>query len=154
MAARATVKTIPEVSVRLVKEREIPGEVIVDGAHTVAEFLRNRVEDLDREHVFVLMLNRLRRLLAFSLVSIGTLDKAIAEPREIFRAAILSNAYSIVVVHNHPTGDPSPSDEDIQITRRLIDAGHILGIQVLDHVVLAGDGSYTSIRELCPGFFC
>jgi DNA repair protein RadC len=147
-------KTIPEVSVRLVKEREVP----YDGVHlckadTVAQFLRH-AEELDREHFFVLLLNARKKLVAYSVVSIGTLDSVIVNPREVFKAAILHNAHSVVVAHNHPSSDPCPSESDIDTTRRLIDAGRILGIPVVDHVVLGEKGSFVSIRESLPGFFC
>ncbi len=148
-------KTIPEISVRLVKDREVPYDGVHLGrADVVAKFLRGHAEELDREHFFVLLLNTRRKLVAYSVVSVGTLEYAIVSPREVFKVAILHNAHSVVVAHNHPSGDPCPSNDDIELTKNLIAAGRILRIPVVDHVVLGENGSFASIRESWPGFFC
>jgi DNA repair protein RadC len=80
------------------------------------------------------------------LVSIGPLNQSIVHPREVFKTACLSNAAAIILIHQHPTGDPSPSQEDLSITRRLKEAGEIMGIKVLDHIII-GDGQYLSFVE-------
>lgn len=153
MATHSVMKSVPEVSVRLVREREIPyGDVVFKDAHTVVEFLREQAEDLDREHFFVLMFNARGKLAAFSIVSVGDLNSTGVTPREVFKVAILHNAAYIVVAHNHPSGDPTPSEDDFKITRELIEAGQILRIPVKDHIVI-GAGSHTSFREYVPGFF-
>jgi len=80
-------------------------------------------------------------------VSRGSLTTSIVHPREVFKQAILRNAAAIFLLHNHPTGDPTPSEEDVMVTRRLVHAGEVLGIRVLDHIIVGEDGSYASFRE-------
>ncbi len=94
-----------------------------------------------------LMLNTRRRIKGHHLVSIGTLDTIIVHPREVFRAAVICGASAVVLMHNHPSGDPTPSEADIKVTRDLMRAGQLLKIEVLDHVVI-GQGRDASMREL------
>jgi len=103
-----------------------------------------------RQEVFrALVLNGRHRLLTTVTVGIGTLDGTIVHPRDVFREAVRRNAAAVVLVHNHPSGDPAPSTEDVEITRRLVSAGKLLGISVLDHLVVA-KGGYVSLREYRP----
>lgn len=102
------------------------------------------------ESLVVLFVNTRRKVIGHSIVSTGTLDTILAHPREIFRNAIVANAAAIIVLHNHPSGDPTPSEADIKVTRDLIRAGQLLKIEVLDHVIM-GENSRTSLREL--GYF-
>ncbi len=95
---------------------------------------------------FALLLDSKNRLLRDEVVSIGTLTASLVHPREVFRPAIREAAASIIVAHNHPSGDPSPSAEDMDVTARLRSAGELIGIPVLDHVIL-GAGTYTSLAE-------
>lgn len=104
-------------------------------------------EGADREHFVVLLLNTKNKVLGINTVSIGTLNASLVHPREIFKPAILINAAAIILVHNHPSGDPTPSSEDMEITQRLCKAGEILGIEVLDHLIISDDGMFTSFRE-------
>ena len=99
-----------------------------------------------KEHFIVLHLDGKNRIVCFDRVSIGSLSQTIVHPREVFKTACLSNAAAILLVHNHPTGDPAPSQEDISITRRLRESGDILGIKVLDHVIV-GEHEYVSFVE-------
>jgi len=99
-----------------------------------------------KEYFFTLHLDGKNRILCLDGVSVGSLNQSIVHPREVFKTALLSSAAGIILVHNHPTGDPSPSSEDITITRRLKEAGELLGIKVLDHVIV-GDGEYISFVE-------
>lgn len=103
----------------------------------------------DREHFLVLALNTKNRLLKIIEASVGSLSASICHPREIFKEAVVVSAASVVIVHNHPSGNggATPSGADIQLTRRLVKAGDVLGIEVLDHVVLAGD-EHASLRDL------
>lgn len=116
-----------------------------DGPEVVARHARELVCDA-REHFIVWLLNARHRMLAQELVSIGSLSASIVHPREVFRPAITASAAAIVLAHNHPSGDLEPSRDDIEITRRLVRAGHLLGIPVLDHVILAGE-RYASMRR-------
>jgi len=104
------------------------------------------LEDEPSEVFAILCLNTKLRVIAYHEVSRGSLDVSLAHPREVFRAAILANAASIVLVHNHPSGDPSPSPDDVALTQRLRAVGALLGIDVLDHLVI-GDGQYCSFKE-------
>jgi DNA repair protein RadC len=95
----------------------------------------------------VFCLSTKRRVIGFNVVSRGTIDSTLAEPREVFRAALLANAATIIVAHNHPSGDPTPSPADRHLTTRLVAAGEILGITLADHFVI-GDGTWVSFRNL------
>ena len=112
-----------------------------------------QVRDLPRarrEHFIVLLLNARHELQCRETVSIGSLNASIVHPREVFLPAILHSAASVVLVHNHPSGDPEPSEEDLGITRRLSEVGELVGIGVLDHVIVAARGtvSFRSRRLL------
>lgn len=103
------------------------------------------LENCDREHFIVAYLNRKGALNAVCTISIGGLHSSIVHPREVFKPAILTSSASVILIHNHPSGDPTPSREDIEVTNRLIEAGKILGIEVLDHVIV-GVGNYVSLK--------
>src|SRR5437870_8866744 len=118
----------------------------VRSAQEVYEAFRERFEPLDREQFVVLLLDGKNRVLGFNVVSTGSLTAALVHPREVFKPAILANAAAVILVHNHPSGDPEPSAEDRALTARLRQAGELLGIRVLDHVVV-GDGSFVSMAE-------
>jgi len=111
-----------------------------------ADLLRSILQDEPAEVFGILCLTTKNRVIAYHEVSRGQLDATIVHPREVFKAALLANAASIIVAHNHPSGDPTPSTDDYQLTRRLISAGEILGIRVIDHIVI-GDGTHVSLRE-------
>ncbi|MGB9792484.1 MAG: RadC family protein [Thermacetogeniaceae bacterium] len=101
---------------------------------------------LDREHFRVVMLNTKNRVLAVETISIGSLNSSLVHPREVFKKAVQRSAAAVILVHNHPSGDPSPSSEDVEITRRLCEAGRIIGIDVLDHIII-GDHVFISLKE-------
>jgi DNA repair protein RadC len=112
----------------------------------VFELLGDRMRHLDREHFIVLLLDTKNHLLGSELVSVGSLDASIVHPREVFKAAVRRSASGVILAHNHPSGDPSPSEADLRSTRRLEEAGRVLGIPVLDHVII-GDGRFVSLRQ-------
>lgn len=101
---------------------------------------------LDREHFVILLLNTKHRVMAKKVVSIGHLNASLVHPRELFKDVIRRSSAAIILVHNHPSGDPTPSDEDLAVTQRLVEAGKLLGITVLDHIVV-GEKKYVSLRE-------
>ncbi len=103
-------------------------------------------EELPQEHFVVLCLDTQNRVAAARIVTRGLLNTSLVHPREVFIPALLSNAASVIAVHNHPSGDPDPSPEDIDVTQQLTEAGRILGIPLRDHVIV-GDGSYVSLLE-------
>lgn len=109
---------------------------------------RKRWFDENKEHLVVLLLSTRYNVLGFSLVAIGSMNECVAHPREIFRAAVAGGAYAIIVVHNHPSGDPSPSSHDLSLTRRLKESAEILQIRLLDHVII-GKSDYFSFEEVC-----
>lgn len=100
----------------------------------------------DRENFCALFLSTKNKPIGLNTISIGSLNASIVHPREVFKPALLASASAIILVHNHPSGDPNPSQEDLQVTRRLVEAGNILGVEVKDHVVI-GDGCYCSFKE-------
>ncbi len=106
------------------------------------------IASADREVFVVLHLDTRNRVVAHETTSIGSQNASLVHPREVFKAAILKGATSIILAHNHPSGDPAPSKEDIDLTHRLAEAGGLMGIQVLDHVVVAPPGESVSMKEL------
>jgi DNA repair protein RadC len=134
------------VRVQLVKERAGTFGPRVQCAEDVDRHLRTELASLDREHFVVVHLDVKGRILSRETVSVGHLTSALVHPREVFKGAILANAASIVLAHNHPSGDAEPSSEDAQLTRRLVEAGDVLGIPVVDHVVIAESG-FVSLFE-------
>jgi len=104
------------------------------------------MRDLRKEVFKVLLLNRANRLIKEVTISEGTLDASIVHPRDVFREALLEPAAGIILIHNHPSGNPAPSEEDLRITKQLVEAGRLLGIKVYDHIILAGE-SYRSLSD-------
>lgn len=126
-----------------VRERapEPYGRTMTD-ADAVAKLCRPLLKDLPQEHVLALLLDAKQRLLGVHTVAIGGATECAVEPACVFRCAILVGAAGIVLVHQHPSGDPTPSSDDVLLTRRIEDAGRVLGIPLLDHVVVAEGGFY------------
>jgi DNA repair protein RadC len=104
------------------------------------------MRDLRKEIFKVLLLNRANRLVKEITISEGTLEASIVHPREVFREALLEPAAGVILIHNHPSGNPSPSEEDLRVTRQLVEAGKLLGIKVYDHIILAGE-NYRSLAD-------
>ncbi|MBT5215102.1 DNA repair protein RadC, partial [Candidatus Woesearchaeota archaeon] len=112
----------------------------------VYDMFKDELVGLKKEHFFVLLLDTKNRIIKKELVSVGTLNASLVHPREVFRSAIRESANSIILIHNHPSGDCSPSDEDVSITERLVEIGCLLDVNVLDHVVVGTD-DYWSWKE-------
>lgn len=110
------------------------------------KLIREELLNSDREKFICLHLDTRNQIISYEIVSVGSLNASLVHPRELFKGAILSNASSVILCHNHPSGVPEPSREDIELTRRLRDAGVLLGVQVLDHLVF-GDNSHISFKE-------
>ncbi len=100
----------------------------------------------DREEFLTVLLDTANTILGLALISVGGLAVSVVEPRQVFKVAILANASALILAHNHPSGNPEPSREDIRITRQLVEAGQLMGIPVHDHLIIAGD-TYTSLAE-------
>jgi DNA repair protein RadC len=119
---------------------------VIRSPKDVAEYLMEEMRYLQKEHFVCLFLNTKNHILAKETISVGTLDASIVHPRDVFRSAINRNSSSVICAHNHPSGDPQPSQEDIKVTRRLVESGEIVGIEVLDHIVI-GDRKFVSLKE-------
>ncbi|MCL6478526.1 MAG: DNA repair protein RadC [Peptococcaceae bacterium] len=119
---------------------------VIKGPEDAALMVMEEMRHLDREHFCVLLLNTKHQVLARETISIGTLNSSLVHPRELFRAAIKRSASAVILVHNHPSGDPAPSREDREITQRLKHAGSIIGIEVLDHIII-GDNKFISFKD-------
>jgi DNA repair protein RadC len=113
----------------------------------VAQLIEEYLKDTDREHFVVCFLDQKNRLTGLHTVSMGSMTASVVHPREVFKAAILAQAAAIVCGHNHPSGDVQPSMEDRAITHRLAEAGKLLGISVLDHIIIGGAGTYFSFAD-------
>lgn len=121
------------------------GSAPVKSPEDVVNVVAGDLKGKKREHFLTLLLDTRNRLIRTSTVSMGSLDSSIVHPREVFKEAISASAASVIFVHNHPSGDPEPSEDDIELTRRLVEAGKLLGILVLDHVIV-GDGTFVSLK--------
>lgn len=132
---RRTLTRSPNARVRLRSPRD------------VATYLLPTFGSRPVEHFGVVLLDTKHRVLRTTVLAVGTLNTTVVEPRDVFREAMLGAAAAIVVFHNHPSGDPSPSPDDVELTRRLVAAGTVMGVDVVDHVVL-GDVRYVSFKEM------
>ena len=126
---------------------------LLDSPASIAELMAEELRLAEVEEFHAVLLNTRRRLIRSERISQGTLDTILVHPREVFRAAILANAHAFILVHNHPSGDSTPSDSDIRVTRDLVRASQLMKIELLDHVILGRKSDknlrgYTSLREL------
>ncbi|HWR40480.1 MAG TPA: DNA repair protein RadC [Patescibacteria group bacterium] len=126
--------------------REPSEKPVVRSPQDAAELMMPRLRDQVREQFITLLLSTKNHVLATPVITTGTLNTTVVHPREVFREAIHYSAASMILVHNHPSGDPAPSREDVALTRKLVEAGLIMDIAVLDHVII-GDGRYVSLKE-------
>ncbi len=147
-AKSATLRASLEIGRRLATRRLAAGAAI-GGPADVFRHFHPRLRDAAHERFLVVLLDGRHRVMRQELVSQGTLTASLVHPREVFRPALRAAAAALVLVHNHPSGDPTPSREDHEVTCRLVKAGEILGVPVLDHVVVAERG-YRSLRDACP----
>ncbi|KOR90567.1 RadC family protein [Paenibacillus solani] len=133
---------------KLAKALTIPTDepYIIRSPKDVYSLLSQELCHLTKEHFVCLFLNTKNRLITKEIISIGSLNAAIVHPREVFRAAIKRASASLICAHNHPSGDSTPSPEDVELTKRLVDAGAIVGIEVLDHIII-GAGNFVSLKE-------
>ncbi|PKE65705.1 DNA repair protein RadC [Macrococcoides caseolyticum] len=140
-------KKINIVSIQMVKEKVMwYSERKVSSPENAAKIMREFVGSSDREVFIVLSLNTKNEPTHIEKVSVGSLNASIIHPREVFKSAILSNAANIILGHNHPSGHPQPSYEDIEATKRLYEVGKLIGIDVLDHIIFTDD-SFISLKE-------
>jgi DNA repair protein RadC len=132
----------------MVKEKNLQyGDSQISSPYKSFDVLKEFIGDSDREVLSVLTLDTKNKITSITAASVGSLNSSIVHPREVFKTAILGNASSIIIGHNHPSGDPTPSKEDISITLRLKECGKILGIELLDHIIIGNDNNYISLKE-------
>ena len=137
------------VSLRLVRERSLTYEKGLTGPAAAAALITKLLEDMDREHFVCVYLDSRHRPIGVEVSAVGTASECLVSPGVVFRGALLVAATAVCFGHNHPSGDPSPSPEDFNLTSALIGAGKLLGIRVVDHMVIGHD-RWVSIREMKP----
>ena len=142
-----TVYDVPVARLQLVMEGPANPHKALNCPAEVAALVADYLAGADREHFVAVLLDAKNHVLCITTVSIGTLSSALVHPRELYKAAILANAASVIVAHNHPSGDPTPSAEDLALTKRLTEAGQLLGIPILDSVTIGCAGRYHSAKE-------
>jgi DNA repair protein RadC len=153
--------TVREFKIQVLREAAVD-DTLLDEPKRVYDFWQQIVPSApwfqtEKETLVLFTLNTRRRLTGFNMISIGTLDTILVHPREVMRPAVIANASAMIIAHNHPSGDPSPSEGDIKVTRELIRAGQLLKIELLDHVIIGRASAersrpWVSLREL--GYFC
>lgn len=137
------------VRIRMVPDRTLTTQEPVSTPMEAVDLITREFGDLDREVFMVLNLTCHLQVINLNICSMGTLNYTVVHPREVFKASILSNASAVLLIHNHPSGILEPSKEDIDLTERIVSAGKILGIDVLDHLIIGTkEKAYTSLREL------
>jgi len=138
-------KLFQSVAERYQKE-QIPKKITLLSPKEVAAYLQTKFGNQSKEHFVILLLNTKNQLIDMEVVSVGTINASLVHPREVFVSAIHKLATSIILAHNHPSGDPTPSTEDVLLTKRLVEVGTVMDIHVLDHVVITGQ-EYYSMKE-------
>lgn len=144
-AKAAQLIALSEISKRF-KAFKSGDEYRITSAKSAAEYVMEDMRYLKKEYLKLIMLNSKNVVISVKHISVGSLNSSIVHPREVFLEAIKNSSASIIICHNHPSGDPTPSKEDINITNRLKECGKILGIEVLDHIII-GNGIYVSLKE-------
>jgi DNA repair protein RadC len=145
LAKAAQIKASFELGRREELEPELKNFDIKD-PESVVKAIRASIKDKAKEHFKLILLNPRNKIIGISTISIGTLNASLVHPREVFKDAITHSAASVVLAHNHPSGDPEPSEDDIKITKKLVESGKILGIEVIDHIII-GKNNFCSFKE-------
>ena len=145
-AKASQIKAAFELANRLDGYPESGRKPVVKTPDEVVGLVKGRLKGKKREHFLVILLDTRGQLIKISEISIGSLDSSIVHPREVFKEALSASAASVIFVHNHPSGDPEPSEDDVKLTERLASAGEVMGIDVLDHVII-GDNKYLSLKR-------
>lgn len=139
------IKCIAELSMRMAKARKAP-LLKFCSPQSVAEYFMEELRHEEKEKVLLLCLDNKAQMISQSVLSVGTANASLLSPREVFKYALRVNAVHIMVLHNHPSGDPVPSRQDMEITRRLLKTGELMEIPLIDHIII-GDNRYTSFKE-------
>ena len=144
LAKAAQIKAALELGKRMAMKTN-KEEPIIKSPEDAVELVMEDMRYLDREYFRAMLLNTKNRVLSLETISVGTLSSSAVHPRELFKVAIKKSAAAIILIHNHPSGDPTPSREDLEVTKRLEEAGKIIGIDVLDHLII-GDNKFVSLK--------
>ena len=126
--------------------------VVINSPQDVANLMMGEMAGLEQEHLRVLLLNTKNEVLSIQEIYVGNVNSSVVRPAEVIRPAVRDNAPSVIVVHNHPSGDPAPSPEDVSITRDLVAAGKLLGVELLDHLVIGSGNRFVSLKDKGLGF--
>jgi len=144
--------SVPMYTISLVREKTVKTISPVASAENVAQLVQSQLRDRDRECIGIMILDAKNNMIGMDIVAVGTLTTTLVHAREIFKSAILLNGVSIIIFHNHPSGNTTPSEEDRLVTLKLARAGRILGIPVLDHVIVS-HRDYVALRDIDSGLF-
>ncbi len=146
LAKAAQIKAAFELANRVESYHEDTDKPLVKTPEDVSSLVRGKLKDKKKEYFLALLLDTRNRLIKLAEISVGSLDSSIVHPREVFKEALSASASSIIFVHNHPSGDITASEDDIKLTKRLVEAGEIMGIDVLDHIII-GDKKHLSLKR-------
>jgi len=146
LAKAAQIIAAYELASRMEGLAEASQKPLLKTPENVFELVKGSLKGKKKEHFLVILLDTRSRLIKTSEVSVGSLDSSIVHPRETFKEAITASAASVILVHNHPSGDTTPSEDDIKLTKRLTGAGELIGIEVLDHIIIT-DNDYLSLKR-------
>jgi len=146
VAKASQIKAAFELTNRLESYAESGDKPLVKTPEDVAGLVRSRLKGKKKEYFLALLLDTRNQLIRVAEISVGSLDSSVVHPREVFKEAVLASAASVIFVHNHPSGDPEASEDDIKLSKRLAEAGELMGIDVLDHIII-GDKKYLSLKR-------
>ena len=152
VARAAQIQAAFELGKRLNRHDPLTGVSIKSPGHIIknpddmVKYIGDDLQGKLKEHFIIILLNTRNQVIGKEPISIGSLNTSIVHPREVFKAAISASSATIILVHNHPSGDPQPSEDDIKLTKRLVEAGEIVGIEILDHIIIC-DGKYLSMKS-------
>ena len=146
VAKASQIKAAFELTNRLESYAENGDKPLVKTPEDVAGLVRSRLKGKKKEYFLALLLDTRNQLIRVAEISVGSLDSSIVHPREVFKEAVLASAASVIFAHNHPSGDPEASEDDIKLSKRLAEAGELMGIDVLDHIII-GDKKYLSLKR-------
>lgn len=139
------IKAIAELSKRISKNNAVT-KLKISSPGSIAKIYMEELRYLQQEHLKIVFLDTKNQIISDEFLTVGTVNASLINPREVFIEALKHNAVHVILLHNHPSGDPTPSREDILITKRVINAGEIIGIKLIDHIII-GDGDYISLKE-------
>jgi len=146
LAKASQIKAAFELANRLEGSLEISRKPLVKKPENVVDLVRGRIKKKKKEHFLAILLDTRNQFIKVAEISVGSLDSSLVHPREVFKEAISATAASVIFAHNHPSGDPTASEDDVKLTKRLAEAGEIVGIDVLDHIII-GDRVYLSLKR-------